>query len=190
MKKHKVLKYAYDNYPKGTKYRNLGCDNVISISSGVFYVDDYGVRDSKTNFFLLGTEDKWAEIVPEKPTPVLIGKSEDGVDIYNNSPLHTVWKQEGKWVFGMSYENFNTGSSITPEDDRRFFSTEESAIAWIKDQNKPKEVTVQLFNEFHSAKVTKDWIAFRVGKADSNTTTMIKPSDLEDMLHAYQSLNP
>ena len=66
MKKYEKLKYAYDNYPKGTKFLNLGCDFIReTISSGIFHLDEYGVRDPTTYSYVLGTEGVWANIIPE-----------------------------------------------------------------------------------------------------------------------------
>lgn len=117
--------------------------------------------------------------------PVFVMTSEDGVPLYIGDDVYVPQLHFDSYTRARL---FKVKMSNKTDINSKFFSTKEAAEAWIKEQNKPKEVTVQLFNEHHSAKITKDWIAFRIGKEDSNTTTMIKPSDLEDMLHAYKSL--
>jgi len=280
MKKHELLKYAYDNYPKGTKYTNLGSKEV-STSSGVFHIDSNGVRDSETYSFVLGTEDKWAEIIPEKPASILDGKvaiqvnnkrefkllmehyeskgfkshatykafldtynitssfselptavsycdyfghsklkywkengyniipfadfakevgikvpvfimnSEDGVPLYNCDEAWVVYNLKGIFYLGdridliLPLEGY--AFKTEPNNNKLFFS-KEAADKWIEEQNKPKSLTLKLFDEFHWAKINKNDIEFKVGTPDSHNTIIIKPSDLEDMLHAYQSL--
>jgi hypothetical protein len=70
MKKHELLKHAYDNYPKGTKFKNLttGKEN---ISIGSFEVGTFGITTSEEieggKTLLCRYKDlKWAEIVNPK----------------------------------------------------------------------------------------------------------------------------
>jgi len=70
MKKHELLKFAYDNYPKGTKFLNLttGKENV---SVGSFEVGTFGITTSEEidggKTILCRYKDfKWAEIVNPK----------------------------------------------------------------------------------------------------------------------------
>ena len=63
-KKHELIKYAYDNYKAGVKFKNLGSGD-ITISSGTFHLDNDGVRDSETYAYVLGTADKWAKIITD-----------------------------------------------------------------------------------------------------------------------------
>lgn len=73
IKKWELLKYAYDNYPKGTKFIEAGGEEFVS--SGCFNIvygnilkDNYGLVYDEDN-------DKWAEIiVSEKPMSILDGK--------------------------------------------------------------------------------------------------------------------
>lgn len=72
MKKHELLKYAYDNYPKGTKFKNLAGGEECT-SSGIFEFSEYGILNSTgIKNYIYGYKekvtwgDKWAEIVKPK----------------------------------------------------------------------------------------------------------------------------
>lgn len=74
MKKHELLKHAYDNYPKGTKFKNLATGHEVT-SSGNFELNETGIFNSGKgldNAFLYGIDKympwhgKWAEIVKPK----------------------------------------------------------------------------------------------------------------------------
>lgn len=79
-KKHKLLKHAYDNYPKGVKFKSIE-SGVEIISNGKFIINGdnrvlhigeknvgFGVISSVVNCELV-----WAEII-EKPKSILDGK--------------------------------------------------------------------------------------------------------------------
>jgi len=70
MKKHELLKYAYDNYPKGTKFKNLSTGKE-NISIGKFEVRTFGIVTSEEvdggkTLLVRFSGLKWAEIVTEK----------------------------------------------------------------------------------------------------------------------------
>jgi len=71
MKKHELLKFAYDNYPKGTKYICGSKSKEIIESSGVFRIsqnESQGtwVTDDLTSYVICSTSGKWVEIVKSK----------------------------------------------------------------------------------------------------------------------------
>lgn len=86
MKKHEIIKYAYENYPKGTKFKGAGSNReFVSNGSFVFGVDvvDYVINGHNPNSLLndpLGLVHDadtgvWATIVTEeKPKELEIGK--------------------------------------------------------------------------------------------------------------------
>lgn len=115
--------------------------------------------------------------------PKFVMTSEDGVPLYVDDKFYSVvrstentpWYYENHW-------NLKPNSMIVTDDKnlRKAFSTKEAAEVWIKEQNKPNHVTIQLFHGFN-CQIYKDGDIFI-----KNMT--LKPSDLEDMLHAYKSL--
>jgi len=78
MKKHELLKYAYDNYPKGTVAR-FGGKLPDHVSTGKFEITDLNhngeiqvMSDNGLECFYADGE--WAEIIPEKQPSILDGK--------------------------------------------------------------------------------------------------------------------
>lgn len=213
-KKWELLKYAYDNYPAGTRFKNLGCDDMVSESSGKFHLDSDGVRDSETYCFVLGTEDKWAEIIvndgmgenAKSPVSLLSGKV--AIQVNNEREFKLLmehykekgWKWRGGYVLDTNdtdyvlptlvdyHDKFQVNSKIENPGKYKVIPfadfAAEVGIAWIEEQNRPKEITIQLFNEYQTAKVRKDSIDISV----SSCAIRVKPSDIEDILHAIKSL--
>lgn len=69
MKKHELLKHAYDNYPKGTKYKQHPYSEIINIASGNYEINDVSVYDVEEDLALFIYSDKfavWAQIVKPK----------------------------------------------------------------------------------------------------------------------------
>lgn len=75
MKKHELLKYAYDNYQKGINFKNIATGQIVE-STGKFILSGFGVYDEGNNHYLYSVtnDDKWAEIVTEKQKSILDGK--------------------------------------------------------------------------------------------------------------------
>ena len=120
--------------------------------------------------------------------PVFVMNSEDGVPLYEGDKYSVAHRSYtgNKWAL-LSFRGDCTYSIETNSvclESERFFSTKEAAEAWIKEQNKPKFTDVELFGGDAYSLVYKDQIEiFKDGNC-----IVIKPSDLEDMLHAYKSL--
>lgn len=75
MKKHQLIKNAYDKYPKGTMFTWGG--NVITSGGKFHFNDGYLVTKDKDEEFVVFDGEKWAEIVTEqleKPKSILDGK--------------------------------------------------------------------------------------------------------------------
>jgi len=195
-KKWELLKYAYDNYPKGTKFKSLTRD-AINISSGIFIIDDNKIKDS--NFSIAHSQFGWAEIVSDRK-PLLT--SEDGVDLYEGDKLFEVNKRNGNsnWYLvdadnGLGYWTVkaNAGNWNLGEKEgfvSKAFSSEESALKWIEEQ-KPKEIVLFKDDEV-SAVITKHKIKF-------NPTTpellnkwdgfIVSANELEQIYKAYKELS-
>lgn len=123
--------------------------------------------------------------------PVFVMQSEDGVDLYEGDDYHRAWyeKEKSKWFYD-SCTNLNSMHAVCRTDDNakqaKAFSTREAAEKWIEEQNRPKSVTIPLFKhkECKSAEITTKKITIR----DGGDIYYLKPSDIEDVMHALQGL--
>lgn len=115
--------------------------------------------------------------------PVFVMTSEDVVPLYVGDQC---------WIPQRNMQNELKGSSCEMSviigwkdyiGKAKFFSTKQAAEKWITEQNKPKEVEVKLYGK-KTANIHVDLI--RV--FDGSNTMNLSPSDLEDMLNAYKSL--
>lgn len=107
MKKHELLKKAYDNYPKGTKF--ISSEGVEFISSGNFSfgkdILDYSYNDNNilnnpVGLVYYADLDKWADIIVEfKPKSILSG--DISIKFNNKRELELILKHyESKgWVW-------------------------------------------------------------------------------------------
>jgi len=121
------------------------------------------------------------------PLPVFVMTSEDNVPLYKGDDYYRAGRSgsQGKGDFVLFETKGLRGCHFVcsyPEIDKAF-SSKEAAEAWIKEQNNPKAIEVKLFKG-KTANVHSDLI--RV--FDGNNTMNFAPSDLEDLLHAYKSL--
>jgi len=196
MKKHELLKHAYDNYPKGTKFLNLGAsERTLCESNGVFYADKFGVKDSETHYFIFGSG-KWAEIVTEEPKRVPLLTSEDGVDLYEGDEYYRAEIFQGKWNLS-DYTNNYIINDLKPShavvhspEMSRAFSTKESALKWI-DEQKPKEIVLFKDDEV-SAVVTKHKVKFNPTNPDLLNKWdgfIVSANELEQIYKAYKELS-
>lgn len=193
MKKHKLLKHAYDNYPKGTHFIGVICKSVF-VSTGEF--DFFGsdlVCETEFNGSIrvyCNDTKKWAEIVSEKKEPLLV--SIDGIELFEGGVFHrafkdpttNIWKHNGIWQVS------NKCFPITHPECFKAFSTKEAAEKWIYEANKPKEIEVKLFgcNGGFFAKVSNQDISFHHRGLGDMPTLNLKPSDIEDIAHALKQL--
>jgi len=226
-KKWKLLKKAYDNYPKGTKCQWVEFGSVMNCHGEYHFSNEYGVTriHDRDGYAIFDGQD-WAEIITEKPAsildgkvavqvnnerefkllmehyeskgwnasngnsvknieklnidsglqndlwkygqgfhavnvnisswniisfadfakevgitaPVELGKSEDGVTIYENDPLQSVWIRDNKYELGMYHEHAK--GNIYGTNTRKFFSNKEAAEKWIEEHNKPKQIVI------------------------------------------------
>lgn len=125
--------------------------------------------------------DKFAKEVGIE-VPVFVMTSEDNVPLYEGDDYHRAWYNETskKWHVDYCYSLSQIHTVITNTATAKAFATKEAAEAWIREQNRPRTVEVKLFKG-GTANVYHDHICLHGG-------VVLKPSDLEDMLHAYKSL--
>lgn len=141
MKKHELLKYAYDNYPKGTKFTHptsgyylVSSGNLCVTSSDSFHISIYDKESTETIYN--GANKKWGSIVTEEPKKPLL-TSEDGFDLFEGDKYHAIYNIDGRWTYMSEYILYKHSSSITDKEKTKSFSTKQSAIDWIESQ-KPK----------------------------------------------------
>jgi hypothetical protein len=117
--------------------------------------------------------------------PVFVMTSEDGFDLYVGDGYFRIANIENVWELstGVYFMTTNDVNRKYPFKNL-LFSTKEAAEAWISKANKPKELNVNLFGG-GKAIVTSKSIVLEYPDSDK---IQLKPSDLEDMLHAMQSL--
>lgn len=66
-KKHELIKYAYDNYPKNTRFKTL-LEQTVHRSTGVFELneEDYNcIHDINTGQYVY-EYGRWAEIIKQE----------------------------------------------------------------------------------------------------------------------------
>ena len=193
MKKHELLKFAYDNYPKGTKFISGSKSKEIIESSGVFRIsqnESQGtwVTDDVTSYVICSTNGKWVEIVkPKIAVKLPLLTSEDGVDLYEKDSIFIAVKRDEKWMLDWhadeaedneQFELTDNGKFISTEKEK-YFSTKESALKWIEEQN-PKET----FLEYGAYKFTIKKDSVNVSHGDSDTDI-----DIEAIYNAWQELS-
>jgi hypothetical protein len=133
--------------------------------------------------------------------PVLVMKSEDGVDLYEGDKVFEAtnyskdgWKlvepsgsADGSWT-----QSGNGRQRWVVNTDSKAFSTKEAAEAWIKEQNRPKEILL-LQDQPAKVKVTQD--GYISSSPTPNDKTMLtnhhfSGEELEAIYNAYKSLQP
>lgn len=203
MKKHELLKYAYDNYPKDVEVKSaLTSEEFIACGKYEFGATG-GISDHETGLMIYSVINncKWAEIIvndgmgenAKSPgttsVPVKILTSEDGVDLHDGDNYHRVWlddsRSEWKYDFCTDLKDHH---AVCRNDEfsakAKAFSTKEAAQSWIDEQNKPQAIDVKLFNRTDRAVVVKTGVTISIG----GTLVTLAHSDIEDIHRAIQSL--
>lgn len=115
MKKHEALKYAYDNYPKGTLIKWSDIQGTVD---GVYNFDGDGRIVDSTNFVVHNTL-KFAKIIKEKPTSILDGKV--AIQVNNEREFKLLmehYESKGwKWCDGddvLTYANYAITTIVYP----------------------------------------------------------------------------
>jgi len=160
MKKHELIKHAYDNYHKGTKCISAASATKF-ICSGIFDVDDNGNIFDDSNGYIIYTarsgDSKWARIINDDSCPEIVIISEDGVDLYEGDSFWWTMKASDGW-FLMKHDEieydttefvFNHNHKMTlvikePETNKAFYA-KEAALAYIEKHNKSKEADNRVF---------------------------------------------
>lgn len=155
----------------------------------------YSMKYAKdAGYKIIPFQDFAAEIGVE--VPVFVMTSEDGVDLYEQDFYYTaIYRDE--WHLDSHACSHKTGgdrNKFVMDKGRKFnnnlkaFSTKEAAEAWIKEQNKPKEIIVSKNSSF-PVKVTNNEIKILCGDTENHKyNIIISPIELEEMYTAYKSL--
>lgn len=194
MKKHELLKYAYDNYPKGTKF--IGAYGDTFCSNGKIKFSDIkgDLINEPEGLIYDGRTNKWAKIVDTKD-PLLV--SEDGVELFDGDDFWSVSNKDwdvqtgtNKWEIKNSSgpHKLSVSSSAYKNSETKAFSKKQAALEWIDKMNKPKAIQL-----FHGMKcIIKEKVSgsheIEIFDAD-NLVTVLSPSDIEDISHALKNLN-
>jgi len=191
-KKWELLRYAYDNYPKGIRFEQMSSKETIE-SSGCFYLGDYGTHFAiydvvESSFVFNSKTEKWATIITEPERKALL-VSEDGFNLYegdeywdvNNGILKKGWNLSNEMKSDQSpYMLFNTSAPVTSPDKHRAFKHKENALKWVEEANKPKEIEIEFSNG--SVILTKDRIII------NGTVCLISKYQLEDFIGIMEGL--
>jgi len=154
-----------------------------SLSTAVAYGNDFSHSKiscfQREGYTIIPFESFAKEVGIE--VPVFVMKSIDGVDMYQGDICYI---PQGMTHKPSGYKTFNIKSDYSP--DLGLFASKKLCKKHIYDLNRPKHKVVPLFTGME-AHVYGGEILLK--DADRTVTTLL-PSDLEDMLHAYKSLQP
>lgn len=99
MKKHELLKKAYDNYPKGTKIYSTSGNGQIGTLNGNYQVNSYGSVEDSSSFLVYNSTEGgiWASIiVSEKPKTEDEPKELEVDNWYKTAEENTLLNYQGK----------------------------------------------------------------------------------------------
>lgn len=142
-KKWELIKQAYENYPKGTKF-TWGQAELISNGKFRWYkrgdLDAIGT-DEGVELKCVYDGEKWAEIVTkekteDKPQPLLT--SEDGFELFERDSFTSV-RVEDNDICYLKLSNFWEG--IENPDKYKAFKNKKNALAWIEEHNSKLKTT-------------------------------------------------
>lgn len=191
MKKWELLKYAYDNYHKGTKFS--WPNGSTFISNGSFYIEAgtvFSVSESGNDNTLFDGS-KWAEIVTEQPSPkqdFII--SEDGEPLYDGDKYFHVTKVDGVWKINKSFEpdyalSLTKTSLVNNNPDfNKAFKSYDAAVKFIEDQ-----VVIVSGNSTYPIHVTADSIIIQTAKHAPGDNLVMSADEMEECLEFYKLLN-
>lgn len=193
-KKWKLLKEAYDKYPKDTKCQWGEFGGIIVCTGEYHFADGYDLpRIHDTNDYAIFDGEEWADIIMEKPERKFIMKSEDGVDLYSNDPLFTVRYNRGgecKWNDPLQKVMSSEVSNILLHDteDVKGFYSKQAAQSWVDQKNKPHFITVAKDSQY-PVEVYNDRIRIKCnGSENHSDNIIIRESELKEIYEAYYSL--
>lgn len=178
------LAFKYEEYL--VSYHNEFCCPSYRVCKEYDY--DKSSIFNPENYKIIPFADFAAEVGIEVPKFILT--SEDGVDLYEGDLFYSAELTNKGWVLdcwvnGRPYELSVDSLSVTNPDKYKAFSTKESAEAWIKENNKPKEILLN-FNGGWSV-ITKDKIRVHLD-AENGKCYFMKASEIVPIYEAYKSL--
>jgi len=133
-----------------------------------------------------GSVDGKATITKTTEQPIII--SEDGVPLYEGDKVYSVHiSRAGDWQIielPMKKHNEYVFMQKGREHESKGFSTKEAAEAWIKEQNKPKEIRLHQYSKV-PAIVSKERVLFDYSKSNY---IEVKGNELKEIYDAWKSL--
>lgn len=114
--------------------------------------------------------------------PVFIMKSEDGVDLYEGDYYESAKRFDGNlWQYSCRQRLYFGHLAFTSPNIVKAFSTKEAAKKWIEEQNKPKEIEIEIHSK-GSVLITSDMVRI------NGVVTKFTPREIESIYKAFQSL--
>lgn len=183
MKKHELLEKAMKDYPEGTIIYSTSGNGITHTTQMPYCIDECGsVQDNSGWLIYYKALDKWAGIVPDK---VFVMTSEDGIPLYvGDEFIHVSNRFEDKWALNDRMKFYASNTHVVTEQPKtdKAFSTKEAAEAWIKEQNKPKEIKIS--HHAYSFVITKRSIQILKGDSD----IILNGQGIQEIYDAYKSL--
>lgn len=166
--KWELLKYAYDNYPKGTLIK---WSDVQGTVDGLYNFDGDGRIVDSTNFVVHNSM-KFAEIIPEKQSSILDGKV--AIQVNNEREFKLLmehyeskgWKEHPKYNihgFGSTHHVIEYNDSYLRMDESNIFATIQYNVIPFADFAKEVGITPPVFvmNDFNGNPLyhgDKSWV--------------------------------
>jgi len=156
MKKHELLKYAYDNYKKDVRFITL-LEKLTCRSSGVFELneDDYNaISDVNTGQYIY-EYGRWATIVPEAKPSILSGKC--AIQVNNEREFKLLMEHYASkgWVpcpiqidkndFGTTHHIIEYSNPFLRMDESNIIATNQYTIIPFSDFATEVGITVPVF---------------------------------------------
>lgn len=212
MKKHELIKHAYDNYQKGTIctwYNNKKDFHYTEFqSSGEFEFDDEGdifinYPDDQTVEYVY-CDGQWAKIVAQyPPKKEFIMMSEDGISLCVGDKMYGAHYKSAlkKWVYTDFHGEpfvFNENTLHIQQDEdfpyisspqtHKAFSTKEAAEKWIEEANKPKSITIGENSQYPVIVTATEATIKCIGDVHKDNI-ILWPGEINEIADAIEQLN-
>lgn len=191
MKKWELLKYAYDNYPKGTKFKSLHSGIEFKSTGNISFIEGLGILNIPVGDGIIYDNGIWAEIVTDQQSAskhFII--SEDGETLYDGDKYFHVHQVNGIWKLNKSFEPdyalalCSTSKVITDTDHNKAFSKYDAAVSFIASQ-----MVVISANSSYPIHVTRDSIIVQTKNHDPGENLVFSVDEMEECVTTYNILN-
>lgn len=158
----------------------------------IFEYKDYYQRIDESNFIATNQYNVIHLSDIGIKVPVFVMTSEDGVPLYEGDNSYTALRVDGVWELDRHYgegEDFNrfdvaNNGMFSNTETERQFSTREAADLWIAEQNKPKDIRVEMDHDTHANVFTNGVEFFFEGHYGLSINGIF----LKEIFTAWQSL--